>query len=309
MAKMTKYFMPSARVGIAEGLGEQRHYHGYLDAGAVDTELHKPLFARHQLGEENLVRHLVQDAHEAEQQQRPRVLQHPACKRAVEADPESAEFRNEAERHQRGTGKVGKEDEAHSPVILHIGGLQPRMRAEHGRQHQEDDQVEKYVGDDEGELQKHELQRPAVEPELGEHDGLEGVQADYYGHAAHVLRVLGITHRAGNRAQECKHCGQEHQDHQPDHLQRRAVNAACIFALLGGEAEHGGLHAEGQQGQQQGGVGVEIGHYAVTSARRGDLVGVQRHQQIVQESPDYTAQPVNGRILCQRLQIHSVTIE
>ena len=259
-------------VGIAERLGEERHYHRNLYAGAVDSQLHKAFLARHQLGKEYLVCHLVEDSHKAEDQQGPGVGEHPAGEFAVKTHAEPAELGDEPQRYERRAGQVGKEDEADAAVEAHVKLLQLRMLAEQHRQHQENEEVEQYVGDDERKLERHELDGPAVEPQLGEHNGLECIQPHYDGHAPHIFRMVGIPHRAGNRFDEHQYRRHKEQRHCADHLERGAVHGALVFAVFVGEAEHGGLHPEGEQRQQQRGVGVEVGYDAVAAARRRYLI-------------------------------------
>ena len=135
-------------------------------------------------------------------------------------------------------------------------------------------------------------------PQAGEHYGLEGVKRADDGKAGDVLGVGCIAQRIRNPAKEGEHQRHEAQPHRSDHPQRAAVNHLFILVLAARKAEKGGLHSEGQQGEYQSGIGVEIGDYAVASAFRGDAVGVERYQQIVQETPDYAAQAVYGGIFC-----------
>ena len=70
------------------------------------------------------------------------------------------------------------------------------------------------------------------------------------------------------------------------------------FAHLGfiGKVEVGGFHAKGEQHQQESGVGVDIGYYAIAATFCRNLISVERHEQIVQEATHYAAQPVDDRI-------------
>lgn len=55
-------------VGVAEGLCDERHDHGYLDGGAIDAELYVDLtvhVGRYE-GEDNFVGRLVEDAGNAQ---------------------------------------------------------------------------------------------------------------------------------------------------------------------------------------------------------------------------------------------------
>ena len=68
------------------------------------------------------------------------------------------------------------------------------------------------------ELQEHELQRPPLKPEFGEHYGLEGVQGNNYGHAPDILGMRLIAHSPRNRAQKDQNHSHEQQGHSADHL-------------------------------------------------------------------------------------------
>ena len=63
-------------VGVAEGLGDERHNHGNFHRRTVDAELLGGVGAFVDDGEQNLVGGLIQDAGDAEHQDGPTVAQH-----------------------------------------------------------------------------------------------------------------------------------------------------------------------------------------------------------------------------------------
>ena len=172
------------------------------------------------------------------------------------------------------------------------------MRRAHLWKHQEDEKVEKYVGDDECELQHHELHRPFLLPQTAEHYGLEGIQGHDRGHTSYVFRVVRVAHGTGYRLQEYHYQSKEQQRHSADHAQYGAVHQFLILPVLIAETEEGGLHPESEEGQQKGGVGIQVRNDPVTPALRHDHAGIDGHKQIVEESAHYAAEAIDGRIFC-----------
>ena len=151
----------------------------------------------------------------------------------------------------------------------------------------EQEQGEHDVRDDEGELERHEANRPALLTQTAEHYSLEGVLRDDEGHAGDVFGVRSVAEAAGDGMQEAQNRRQEHQRHQPHHAKRGAVHHAAVFLLLAAEAEEGGLHAESEQGEQQRRVGVEVGDDAVAAALGSYVICVDGDEQVVEKTPDY----------------------
>lgn len=108
--------------------------------------------------------------------------------------------------------------------------------------------------------------------------------------------------RVGDRLQQ--HCDQYHeQQGDQSHGQPRGGEGLVgVDILLVGEAEKGGLHAEGEDDEKQGSVGIKIRHDAVAARFGSDFVGIERHQQVVQEPTYNAAQAVNGGLLRQGAQ-------
>ena len=168
------------------------------------------------------------------------------------------------------------------------------------------DEVHQVQGDvqaDEQQFQRRELERPLLVPQVGEQDGLEGVQGHHDGERPDIGRMLGIAHRRGDGADEGEHQADEHERGEADHPKDRGIDQFRVLALLVREAEEGRLHAVGQDDQEEGGVGVQVRDDPVAAAGRRDLVGIEGNEQVVQEPPDDAAESVDGRILGQGFHI------
>ncbi len=250
---------------------------------------------RHQIGEQDLVSHLIEYAHEAEQQQRHRIRQHPAGESPVKPVADAPDFGDEPQRHRRRADEVGKEYQPHAAVESPVDVRQ----AVHPWHHQEDEEVERDIGKDECHLEAHKLDRATLLPQAGEHDGLERVQPRNQGETGDILRMVAIAHRPGYRPEERHHQRDKHQRDSSDHAEGVAVHHSPVLTALARETEECRLHPERQQREQQGRIGIEVGDYAVPAALGGNLVGVQRDKQIVEKSPDYAAYPVYRGVTCQ----------
>ena len=181
-------------VGIAEGLREQAHDEGNLRAGAINAQLHHPFLSGHEVGVENLVANLVEDADESQQKQGPGVAQHALRQRFVEAEGESFQLRYEAKSYYRGAEEIDEEDKSYAVVEPLVDILEDRKRAEHARHHQKDEEIEQDAQDDERHLECHKFHRPVLLAQTGKHDCLEGIQSSNDGKAADVLGMFGIAH-------------------------------------------------------------------------------------------------------------------
>ncbi len=87
----------------------------------------------------------------------------------------------------------------------------------------------------------------------------------------------------------------------------RGEDGVWALALVVGIAEERGLHAEGEEDEQQGGVGVEVSDNAIASALSGDAARVERHKHIIEETPDDAAEAINGGVFDQRFEICHIT--
>ena len=290
-------------VGITEGLRKQRHHHRDLDAPSINAQLDRSLLARHQLGQQDLVGHLVEHAHKTEQQQRPGIDQHLLRQPLVETVRDAPHLRNEEEGNQRRTDQVRQENKPHAVVALDEEVMQSRGI----RHHEEDEEVEQDARNDEGELQRDEAQGPLLLPQAAEHHGLERVLNRDQHKDADILGVGCIAHGAGDRAQQQEDGGQEEEAHAAHHPEGVAVDHLVVHAGLAAIAEQGRLHAEGQQRKEQRRVGVQVRDDAIAPTLHGNDVGVGNHQQVIQEPADDAAQAVERRVFRETFQIHTVT--
>ena len=135
-------------IGVAERLGNHGHNHGDLHAGAVDAELFVALLTRNQKSEAYFVGHLVENAHETQQEQRPGVFEHRLQHLEVHAETHVAQFGDETEGDGGGADEIDDED-----VADLVGGIVPRHYAGVGSGKtwgdKEDEEVESDVAEDE----------------------------------------------------------------------------------------------------------------------------------------------------------------
>ena len=235
-------------ISIAESLGDHCHNHGDFDAGAVDAELFVHVGAGIEEGEEDFVEHLVEDAHDTEDEQGPGVAEHALKQLKIEdGESEILEFAPEAEGHQGGAQEVDIEDVAdvvllvvplHEGEVLALGG------------HEEDEKVEPDVEDDKGEFECGEFPGFVFETQACEEDGLEGVERHDDSHDGDVLGVGLIAHGGGNGAEEEEDGEDEEEADGAYGGEGCGEDLPAVGALLVGEVEDGGLHAEGEDDQE-----------------------------------------------------------
>ena len=281
-------------VGIAEGLGNHSHNHGNLHAGAVDAQLLTHIGTGIEEGEEYLVQHLVEDAHNAEDEQWPGVLEHALQKWKVESGKFKVfEFAPEAEGDEGGAEEVDIEDIA--DIVLLIVPLHEGQVLQFGC-HEEDEEVEGDVEDDEGELQCGEFPRLVLVTQSGKEQRLEGIQRNDDGHHRNILGVSPVAHSIGDGAQQSENTKNEKETHRAHRAQSGGENILAILAFLIREIEEGGLHAEGENHQQQGSIGVDVGDDAIATRGSGDMVGVEGNEQVVEEPANDAAQAIDDRV-------------
>ena len=106
---------------ISERLGKQRQQHGNLAACTVNTQLRlTPELVCNNMCESNLVKHLVQDSYQTQQQYRPCVSQHAASQLFVKSVSDALNFLDETERYAERAQQIDKEYQANAIVILNI---------------------------------------------------------------------------------------------------------------------------------------------------------------------------------------------
>ena len=282
-------------VGIAEGLGNQGHNHGYLHTGTIDAQLHLALLAGDEVVEAYLVRHLVEDAGDAEEQQGPCVAEHLFQQLPVYAAAQLAEFGQEAQGDAGGTDEVHDKDIAHLVVGV-IPAHQLRVGMVKAWGDKEHEEVQADVAKDIQKFEEGELERPALEAQQGEEDGLEGIDGHHTAHHGEEFGMGVVAEAMGYGLDEAEEQEQEQGRDAAHGRQSRGEDGVGAVAVLVGKIEEGGLHAKGEDDQHEGGVGINLGDNAIAAGGGSNLIGVERDEQVVQETAYNTAHAVNHRI-------------
>lgn len=282
-------------VGVAEGLSDHGHNHGNLDTAAVDAELDLALVAGDDEGVADFVGDLVEDAYDAEEEQGPGVGKHFFEQRAVDTVAEMAQFGDEGEGDRGGADEVGEEDVTYEVVGVVPGHEGGESAGESGRP-KEEEEVEGDIADDEEEFEGGEFPGAAFEAEETEEDGLEGVDCDDTSHHADILGMGGHSQGSGDGGDEATDGGKKERGHYSYRREGGAEDLAGLLFALVGEVEESGFHTKSKDYQQERGVGVDFGDGAVAAGDGGNLVGVEGHEQIVEETPDDAAEAIDDSI-------------
>lgn len=282
--------------GVFEGLDDDGHQDGNLVAGAVDAHGGLRLGGERQPLDEHAVHGLVDDAGQAEDQQREGVAEHLLPELPVEDEllPEDAR-----EEHQQGDDaghEVGDENVA-DPDFRVVDGVDEGrvgVLGEQPRAEQQEEEVEDHVDEDVGELHRREAQGLVEEAQVGEEDGGERIHADDDGEPAHVLGVGGVAEPVGDglREDRAEHDEEGGGDEQRPH--HGAIDAV-FDAIVLREPEEGGLHAVGEDHDEEARPGVELAHHAVVGGV-AEEVGVERHEQVVEQPAEHGGAAVDGRL-------------
>ena len=129
---------------------------------------------------------------------------------------------------------------------------------------------------------------------MGEEDGGERIHADDDGEPAHVFGVGGVAEPVGDGLRED---GAEHDEEGGGDQQRPhhgAIDAVLDFVVLR-ELEEGGLHAVGENHDEEARPGVELAHHAVVGGV-AEKIGVERHEQVVEQPAEHGGAAVYGRL-------------
>ena len=288
-------------VGIAERLGYHSHNHGNLGGGSIDAELRLLVNALVEVGEDYLVESLVKDARNSEHKQRPCVAEHASPQLAVETPAETRELAPEAEQHHTRAYEIDVEHHTH--VHREMLVVESEWIELHGWQHDEIHEVEHDVEHDIDQLQRGKLNSLLLIAQIGERDALEGVDRHTHEHHSHPTLMVGIFHERGYLRQEGKYECHEQGCRGAYRYEHGGVDGLRILVGLVDVAEEGGLHAIGQDYEQERRIGVDICNDTILSAARGKCCRLNRHQQIIDETARDAAKTVDGSIFCQTLQI------
>ncbi len=214
--------------------------------------------------EEDFIGRLVQDTGDSQDQQRPGIGKHPPHQGAVEAIGDAFELFRKKEGDGRRTKQVDIEDVTH---------IERGHRTQFG-QHHEIDQVQRDVQENEQQLQGGKLNGLFLIPEVREQDGLEGVQGHGGRHRPHKGGMAGIPHAPADRAQESQNKTGKERRRRAHHAKDGREHLSGIFPFLVRKSEERGFHPVGQDDQQQGGIGIQLGHHPISAAGGRNLIGI-----------------------------------
>ena len=266
-------------VGIAKGLSDHRHDHGYLDAAAVDAQEHVGrLLVGIDQREKYLVGHLVENARNAQHEDGPGVREHAPQEHAVEAPFDFKELRDEEQRDEGGADEVDEED------------VEDRRQMEP----HEADEVEGNVEGDEEQLERSRAQGALLEPQERERQRLQGIHRHYDCHHQEILRMRAVAQIIRNGTNEGEDAEEKNARERSDEGKARGEDGVGPKALVVGVAEERRLHAEGEDHQNERHVGIDVGADAVVARSGRHIVGVERHEQVVEKTTHYAGQTVDG---------------
>ena len=142
-----------------------------------------------EIGKEDLVCRLVENASNAEDENRPCVGEHPSHQPSIETRCEAAQLLPEAECDRSCAGQVDIEGVAHLCTA-------------------ENDVVEEVECDveyDEKQFERGKLDGPLLIAQVGEGNALECIESHRCCHHPDVAGVVSIPHEGTNRVDECQH--------------------------------------------------------------------------------------------------------
>ena len=283
-------------------MGNHGHDHGNLYAGAVNTQLHLSfLNITVNQREDNFVCGLIQDSGNTQYQYRPGITQHAFHQCHIENVFESRQFRNEESHNGCLAHQIQSENIAHTDSRIVEKSDDVRIERIEFGQYQEIKQVGHDVQEDEQQIQCGKLYRSFLIAEPGKRDGQKGIQCHTGTHNADIFRMGGIAHCLRDLGQKAQNHAQEKQGDGAHDNQGCGINHQRLFTFLVGEAEESGFHSESQNHQNQSHIGINIGHYSVTSGTGRQHGGVKRYEQIVQKASDNAAQSINCGVFHHRL--------
>ena len=231
-------------------------------------------------GENYLVGGLIEYAGEAEYHHRPRVGKHLLEQGAVEFPSSLSHFAYKGKCDERGAYQVDEEG------IAFVG-------CEAGECYDVEGDVECY----ECQFQRGKLDGAALKTQIGEWHRLEGIECHSDCHKGYKLGMFGIAEGLRDGCECSEHHGEKQRRHYAHKGERGAKHLATVVPFLIGEAEECGLHAEDEQHQHHCHIGIDVGDSAVATRGGCEFVRVERHQQIVEKSAYYAAQPIYCGVL------------
>ncbi len=149
---------------------------------------------------------------------------------------------------------------------------------------------------DKQQLQDSKFDGTLLEAQIGEGNTLESVDGHAGEHTGNIFGMVTVLHQVGNRLQE-NHRQHDEQKRRRTHRPKRCgIDSLGIFALLVGIAEKSGFHAIGQDDEQQRNIGIDVRNHAILAAFCRHFHRVERHEQVVQESPDDARKAIDGGV-------------
>ena len=198
-------------------------------------------------GKDNLVRHLIQDARNAQHQQRQAISKHPLQQFPVQHISETAQFGYHAQHDGRSAHKIEEEG------IRHIIALHPDII----------NQVQGYVQEDEQQFERCKLDGPFLIAQISERNALNGIHRHYNHHHSHVPGMLSVFQPVGNRLKKQQSQRKEYQRTDAYAEQCCGIHPHRVVLSFIGKAEKARFHAARQQHQQQCHPRIDISHNAI----------------------------------------------
>ena len=111
--------------------------------------------------------------------------------------------------------------------------------------------------------------------------------------------MQGIIQGSSNGFQEQRYQYEENQRDKADGKSGGRKSLVGVDVFLVGKTEESGFHTKRKKDKEQGCVGVQVGDNAVSPGFGRHPMGVDGHQQVVQEPTDNAAQAINGGLFRQ----------
>ena len=118
--------------------------------------------------------------------------------------------------------------------------------------------------------------------------------------------MLRVTQQSRQPVYGTKYPCKEQRAQHTHHLHSHRKYLRHIATLFVGEAEEGRLHSKGKHHKQQRRPCIYVSNNTILPRLHTHLGSVERHKQIVEETPHNTAQSINYRIFKKRLQLRHI---
>ena len=108
------------------------------------------------------------------------------------------------------------------------------------------EEVEPDVQKDEQQLQRSKADRPLLETQVAEGDGLQGIEGNHRGHHRQVFRMVSIADGTTDGTDKAEDQQQEYSRERCNSSEGGGENGVGLGLFIVGKAEQRGLHAKGQ---------------------------------------------------------------